>query len=66
MCDFCSGQVSKGPWELLLKLSLENIWWDSGGFGRKYIDRRGRIGGSGSVVKISKQYLEYLCVGPPV
>ena len=26
MCDICSGQVGKGPWELLLKLSLENIF----------------------------------------
>ena len=44
MGDICSGLVYKGPMELLLKLSQENIWLDRGGFRRKYIYRRGLEG----------------------
>ena len=41
MCVICAGQIGKGLWELLLKLSQENIWFDQEGFGRKYIYRTG-------------------------
>ena len=44
MCVLCTGEVGNGLWELLLKLSQENIWFDRGGFGMKYIYRRGLEG----------------------
>ena len=44
MCDISLVKVGKGPWELLLELSQENIWLDRGGLGRKYMYRRGLEG----------------------